>query len=66
MTADVASISATPVTTKKKKDDKEAAKAAVHARYLMEKYGMKWRSKVANGACWSFLALSFHKIIKTE
>ena len=47
------------MTTKKKKDDKETAKAAVRARYLMEKYGMKWHSKVANGACWSFLTLSF-------
>jgi len=41
------------VTAKKKKDDKEMAKAAVRARYLMEKYGMKWRSKVAHGVCWS-------------
>jgi len=43
-------VSAAPTTTKKKKDDKEPTKAAVRARYLMEKYGTRWRSKVANGA----------------
>jgi len=48
--ADVASAS---VTTKKKKDDKDTGKAAVRARYLMEKYGTRWRAKVATGV-WQF------------
>jgi len=48
LTVDVASVPAS-ATTKKKKEDKETGKAAVHARYLMEKYGTKWRSKVVNG-----------------
>jgi len=41
---------AAPVTTKKKKEDTETGRAAVRARYLMEKYGTKWRLKAANGA----------------
>jgi len=50
LTADATSVSSTPVTTRKKKlEDKETTKAAVHARYLMEKYGTKWRAKVAAG-----------------
>ena len=57
-TADTTSAATASVTTKKKKEDKETVKSAVRARYLMEKYGMKWRSKVANGLC----AVSFHSI----
>jgi len=48
-TADATSVSSTPVTTRKRKEDKETTKSAVHARYLMEKYGTKWRAKVAAG-----------------
>ena len=59
-----ATVSSTPVTSKKKKEDKETAKAAVRARYLMEKYGMKWRSKVIHGVCGSVLSCSFHKAVK--
>lgn len=54
LTADATSVSSTPVSSRKK-EDKETTKAAVHARYLMEKYGMKWRAKVAAGVYWSLL-----------
>jgi len=50
------------VTTKKKKEDKETAKSAVRARYLMEKYGTKWRTKVASGTYWCFVLLIFTEL----
>ena len=65
-TADVASVSATSVPTKKKKDDKETSHSAVRARYLMEKYGTRWRAKVAAGVYWSFYTRSFHKTTESE
>jgi len=55
LTADGATVPSTTATTKKKKDDKETAKAAVRARYLMEKYGAKWRCRVASGKVLAFL-----------
>jgi len=55
LTADGSSVSSTPATTRKKKEDKETTKSAVRARYLMEKYGTRWRSKVAAGVYWSLL-----------
>jgi len=59
-------VSATTVSTKKKKDDKDTAKSAVRARFLMEKYGTKWRSKVAAGAYWCFHTLCFHRTVQIE
>jgi hypothetical protein len=38
-----------PSSTKKRSREKEVAKEAVHARYLMEKYGLRWRMKTAYG-----------------
>jgi len=49
LTAEATSVSSAPATSKKKKEDKETTKTTVHARYLMEKYGTKWRAKVASG-----------------
>jgi hypothetical protein len=35
--------------SKKRTREKEQAKEAVHARYLMEKYGSRWRMKTTFG-----------------
>lgn len=36
-------------TSKKRTREKEQAKEAVHARYLMEKYGLRWHTKTTFG-----------------
>jgi len=53
------STSAVPA-MKKRSREKELTKDVVHARYLMEKYGMRWRIKTLYGmlSCELFYVLA--------